>query len=151
MATTRTAVDAFLAQKRIGIVGVSRGGKKMGNGIYNELKTKGYQVFPINPNAETIDGQTCYPSVKDVPDGLDGVVIAVPPAKSEKVVHEAAEAGIRHIWLQQGSQSEAAVRFCEEQGINVVAGECLLMFAEPVATFHKIHRWLWGLFGKLPK
>jgi predicted CoA-binding protein len=149
--TSRKAVDDFLSQKRLGVVGVSRGGKKFGNTIYKELQTKGYQVVPINPHADTIDGQPCYPNVQAVPEPLDGIVVTVKPAETEKVVKEAAEAGIRHIWMQQGSESKTAIRFCEEQDIPVIAGECILMFAEPVATFHKFHRWLWGLFGKLPR
>lgn len=63
---------------------------------------------------------------------------------------EAAECGIRRIWMQQGAESAEAVGFCERAGIPVVHGECILMFAEPPAWIHRAHRWLRGKFGKLP-
>jgi len=53
--------------------------------------------------------------------------------------------------MQQGSESDAAVRYCREHGINLVSGACILMFAEPAAFFHRAHRWVWRMLGKLPK
>ncbi len=78
-------------------------------------------------------------------------MLVVPPAETEKVVHEAAEVGIRRVWMQQGAESGVAIRFCEEHGIDVVHGECILMFAEPAEFYHRMHRWVWGLLGKLPE
>jgi predicted CoA-binding protein len=66
-------------------------------------------------------------------------------------VRDAAAAGIRRVWMQQGAESEAAIRFCAENGISAVHGECILMFAEPAAFYHRMHRWVWGLLGKLPR
>lgn len=54
----------------------------------------------------------------------EGVLIVVPPAETEKVVRDAAESGIRWVWMQQGAGSDEGVRFCRENGINVVHGEC---------------------------
>jgi len=81
---------------------------------------------------------------------VGGVLIVVPPAQAEKVVRAAHAAGIPRVWMQQGSESETAVRFCKENGIAEVHGECILMFAGKSA-FHKPHRWLWQLLGKAPK
>ena len=64
---------------------------------------------------------------------------------------DAAEAGIRHVWLQQGAESPYVASLCSELGLNAVLGECILMFAQPQKFFHKPHRWMWGLMGKLPK
>jgi predicted CoA-binding protein len=148
---SKAAVKDFLDQKTLAVVGVSRNGQKFGNTAYNELKTKGYRVIPINPQAEVIEGDLCYPSLSAVPDPVDGVLIVVPPAETEKVVREAEAAGIPRVWMQQGAESQAAIEFCEEEGIKVVHGECILMFAEPTAFGHRLHRWVWGLLGKLPQ
>ena len=78
-------------------------------------------------------------------------MIVVPPAQTEAVVRAAAEAGIKRVWMQQGSQSPEAIRFCEEHGISVVRRECILMFTEPVTSIHRVHRGLWRLLGKLPR
>jgi predicted CoA-binding protein len=149
--TARRDVDAFLERRKLAIVGVSRSGQGFGNSAYKELKTKGYQIYPVHPEADMIDGERCYPSLKALPEPVEGLLIVLPPQETEKVVQEAAEAGIRHVWMQQGAESVAAIRFCEEQGINAVHGECVLMFAEPTAFFHRMHRCVWGLLGRLPE
>jgi predicted CoA-binding protein len=149
--TTKAAVDDFLSQRTLAVVGVSRDGKKFGNTIYKELRLKGYTVFPVNPNSESIMGERCYPSLSALPATVGGAVIVVPPVQTEQVVRDAAAAGIRHVWMQRGAESELAIRFCEKNDINAVHGECILMFAEPAAFYHRIHRWFWKLLGKLPR
>jgi len=81
----------------------------------------------------------------------DGGSSGLKPAQAEQVVRDAAAAGIRRVWLQQGAESATAIRFCEEHGISAVHGECILMFAEPAAFSHRAHRWVWKLLGKLPR
>ena len=148
--TTRTAIDDFLAQPTLAIVGVSRQGGKFGNMALKELRSKEYQVFPVHPQAETLEGQPCYPSLDALPEPVGGLLIVVPPEETEKVVRQAAAAGIQRVWMQQGAESEEAIRYCQEQGMRTVHGECIMMFAEPVGFGHKMHRWVWGLLGKLP-
>jgi hypothetical protein len=147
---SKKTVEEFLAQKKIAVVGVSRKKTKFGNAIYRELKQKGYIVFPINPNIKEYDGVVCYPDLYSLPEKIDAVVINVLPAQAEKVVKEAKETGVNKVWLQQGSQSENAVKYCEENGIVCVSNECILMFAQPSAFIHRAHKWVWGVFGKLP-
>jgi len=147
---SKKIVEDFIAQKKIAVVGVSRKKTKFGNAIYKELKQKGYNVFPVNPHITTFEGDACYPDLHSLPEKVDAVIINVPPAQTEKVVREAKQAGINKVWLQQGSQSEAALKFCEENGIDCVSNECILMFAQPSAFIHRAHRWIWGVLGKLP-
>jgi hypothetical protein len=147
---SKAVVEDFISQKALAIVGVSRGGQKFGNMAYRELKAKGYQLYPIHPSAETLEGDRAYPDFKSLPEKVGGVLVIVPPAQTEKVVREAAETGILRVWMQQGSESKAAIQFCKENGIAEVYGECILMFAGK-SFFHKPHRWVWGLLGKLPK
>jgi len=148
--TSKKLVEEFMLQKKIAVVGVSRKKTKFGNAIYKELKQKGYQVFPINPNMQTFEGDPCYPDLLSLPEKVDAVVINVPPAQTEKVVREAKEAEINKVWLQQGSQSKDAIKFCEENGIDYVTNECILMFVQPSAFIHRAHKWVWGVLGKLP-
>lgn len=147
---SKKSVEDFIAQKKIAVVGVSRKKTKFGNAIYKELKQKGYDVFPINPHIAVFEGDACYPDLLSLPEKVDAVIINVPPAQTEKVVGEAKQAGINKVWLQQGSQSETAVKFCEENGIDCVSNECILMFAQPSAFIHRAHKWIWGVLGKLP-
>lgn len=143
-------IDDFLSQKKLAVVGVSRKKEKFGNTIFRELKKKEYRVFPVNASADTIEGEQCYTDLKSLPEPVGGAVIVVPPEKTVQVVQDAKEAGITRIWMQYGAQSETAVNFCKDNNITVVANECILMFAEPVGFFHKIHRGIWKLIGLYP-
>jgi len=147
----KASIEDFLDQKKIVVVGASRNRKKFGNAIFRELKSKGYQVFPVNPNATTIDNVPCYPSIKEVPEAADAVVLIVPPSVTEQVVLEVIQANIRRVWMQPGCESIRAVKLCRERGINVVYGECLLMFLEPAALIHRMHRCVKRLLGRLPR
>lgn len=149
--TRKLDVDQFLSQKKLAVVGVSRQKTKFGSNIYHELKKKGFRVFPINPHMETFAGERCYPDLKSLPEPVDGAVLAVPPAQTEQVVKDAAAANVPLIWMQQGSESKTAIQFCKERNITVVSGECILLYAEPVGSIHKFHRWLKKLFGRMPK
>ena len=149
--TSKAAVEGFLAQRTIALVGASRDPKAFSSGAYKELTEKGYRLILVNPKADTVMGQPCYPSLRDLPESVGAALIMVAPAQAEAVVRDAAAAGIKHVWMQQGAESAAAVKFCQENGISEVHGECILMFAQPQKFYHKPHRWLWGMLGKLPK
>lgn len=149
--TTKKEVAYFLNNKAIAVVGVSRNKKKFGYIVYKHLLDRRYNTIPINPNISEVDGAACYSNLSSVNKKIDGVVLVVPPSQSERVVKEAAGLGIISIWFQQGSSSNEAINYCNEKGISFVSGECILMFIEPVESIHKFHRWLWKIFGKLPK
>jgi predicted CoA-binding protein len=78
--TSRAVVEEFLAQRTLAVVGASRDDKKFGNKVYKDLIRKGYKTYPVNPNAEEIEGQPCYPDLTALPEAVDGLVFVVPPA-----------------------------------------------------------------------
>lgn len=147
---TRAHIEDFLGQKTFAVVGVSRTGKKFGNALYRSLREKGYRLIPVHPAAESLEGDRCAPDLHHLPTAADGLVLVVPPAETERLVREAHAVGIRRIWMQQGAESPEAVGFCREHGMTVIAGECLLMFAEPAEWIHRAHRWVWKRLDKLP-
>ncbi len=147
--SSKALIDDFLAQPALAVAGVSRNGRKFGNMALKGLREKGYRVFAVNPHGGEIAGERCYARLADLPESVGGVLIAVPRSQCESVVREAAAAGIRRVWIQQGSESPEALRFCEENGISAVARECIFMFADP-RGIHKFHRFIWGVLGKLP-
>jgi len=125
--TSREGIDRFLSQKTIAVVGVSANRAKYGNIVFRNLKKKGYIVFAVNPNARTVEGNPCYPDLKSLPEPVDAVLLVVPPIRTEVVVQEAVELGIRHLWMQPGAESEEAIRRGEAGGANVVHGVCILI------------------------
>jgi uncharacterized protein len=147
----KASVEAFVGQKTLALVGVSRSGKKFGNSVLKELTAKGYTVYPVHPAGGTIDGVRVYADFKALPETPGGVVVVVPPEQTTQVVRDAREAGITRVWMQQGAESAAAIDYCRDYGLDAVHGECILMFASPSAWHHKTHRWIKGVLGKLPR
>jgi predicted CoA-binding protein len=144
-------IQGFVAEKTLAVAGLSRDEKSFSAATAKELKTKGYTLYPVNPNATTIGGEKCYPSLAALPGKVGGVLVFTPPSQTEKVVREAVAAGIRRIWIQQGAQSEAALRFCADNKLPAVSKQCILMFVEPVSSIHALHRWVKKLFGGMPR
>lgn len=122
------AFDDFLNKSnRMAVVGASREKEKFGYKIYAVLKKQGFVVYPINPKADSIDGDKCYASLSDLPEKPDVVITVVPPKITEQVVVEAARLGIKKIWMQPGSESEKAIAFCKEKGMEVIANVCFIV------------------------
>jgi hypothetical protein len=152
MSTFNTLAQDFLAQKRIAVVGVSRSQQDAANLIYKTLRSKGYQVFAVNPNAEAVEGDPCYPNLHAIPGGVDGVVISTKPALVEGIVRDAKQAGVTRVWMHDntfmpGSSSEAAAQYGRDNGITVIAAGCPLMFFD---FGHKCMKWMMGVMGRLP-
>jgi predicted CoA-binding protein len=147
--TTQASVESFLAQKTLANTGVSRTGKGFGNAVIKDLTGKGYEMHPVHPEVDEVGGVRCFRTIAELPNDVGGLVLVVPPEQTEKLVREVKDAGIQRVWMQQGAESAEAIRFCEENGIDVVHGECVMMFAQPTGV-HRFHRWVNGVFGKLP-
>jgi predicted CoA-binding protein len=149
-------VDDFLAQKIIAVAGVSRESRgEAANHIYLKLKNSRYTVFSVNPNAGEVEGDTCYPDLKSLPQKPDGVVISTRPEVSGEVVRECADLGISRVWMHRsfgpGSVSEKATQFCQDNNIMVIAGACPMMYGKPVDFAHKVMHWLLRVLKKLPQ
>jgi uncharacterized protein len=147
---SRQVIDDFLAQKTLALVGVSRNGAGFGHAVRKELTAKGYQLLLVHPEADSIAGQPCARSLKDVAARVGGVVCVTPPASTTRIVEEAAAAGITRVWMQQGAASPEAIDYCRQHGLAAVHGECILMFAEPSMWLHRFHRGINRMIGKLP-
>ena len=150
-------VNDFLAQKRIAVAGVSRNRSDhpVGNLIYQRLKKTGHDVFAVNPNMQTFEGDRCYPDVPSIPGGVDGVVIITRPEVTERIVHDCDQAGVRRVWMHQSlakgsSVSPKAVEYCHQHQISVIAGACPMMYGAGVDFGHTCMRWILKLTGGLP-
>ena len=157
MLSLKEKVQDFLSQKRIAVAGVSRNPEKgaAANAIYKKLKGCGYQVFAVNPQAETVEGDKCYHDLKSIPEGIDGVVIVTPSDEVENMVKQCIETGVSRVWMHRsfgtGSVSNDAVKLCEENKITVIGGACPLMFLQPVDFGHKMIKGILRFTGGLPK
>lgn len=109
------------------VVGASNDTTKFGNKVMNDLNSKHFKIIPINPHEERILEYKAYPTLSDVPLKVDFVVFVVPPKITLKVLEEAKELGIKKVWMQPGSESDAAIKFCEENNIDCIHDACVML------------------------
>jgi predicted CoA-binding protein len=154
MPTLEEAALRFLSNRRIAVAGVSRNSDMAANTIYRKLRSAGYRVFAVNPNAESVEGDRCFPDLKSIGEPVDAVVIATHPSAAEAVVRESAAAGARAVWIHRsiggGSLDQNAVRVASELGLETIPGSCPMMFCAPVDGGHRCMRWIFHLIGREP-
>jgi uncharacterized protein len=152
---TPAQVSDFLKAKNIAIAGVSRDSHQPANCIYRKLKSAGYEVSAINPNASEVEGDVCYRDLHSVPIPIDAVMVATHPNATPQVARECADLGIKKVWLHrsfgEGSVSPEAIQVCKESGVDFIVGGCPMMYCEPVDFGHRCMRWMLKLTHKLPE
>jgi hypothetical protein len=155
MLTMEQAATDFLAGKRVAVTGVSRNAAGHGsNLVYQRLRERGYQVYAVNPNADQVEGDTCYHDLKSIPGPIDRVVIGTRPEHANGTIHECVELGIPQVWMHRsfgaGSVSDEATVYGRRHGVRVIDGGCPLMFEPTADGGHKVIRFFCSLTGAVP-
>lgn len=156
MQPIKNAASEFLAHKRVAVTGVSRKPTSHGsNVVYQRLRERDYEVFPVNPNAEQVEGDPCFHDLRSIPGGVDWVVIATRPDRAQATMEECAELGITRVWMHRapgaGSVSKEATDWGRAHGMTVIDGGCPLMFEPTSDPGHKVMRWVFSLTGNVPR
>ena len=99
---SRASIDRFLRSERLAFVGASRNQKEFSNSIYREFRRRGYQLFPVNPHTDEVEGDRCYRSIAELPE-VDGAMVMVPADSAAEVVEQCAARGIERVWLHRGA------------------------------------------------
>ena len=147
---TLKQIEEFIASEPIAMAGVSRNPKKFGFAAFRELKEKGMNIIPVNPNAAEIHGVKVFPDIKSLPDDVRGLIIMTSRQKTAGIIKEAREKGIRQIWIQQMAESSEALKELEGSGINYITKECILMHYKPHGI-HRFHSAIRKFFRSFPK
>lgn len=113
----------------VAVVGATDSPYKYGSVIYRDLKAKGFEVFPVNPNRATVDGDPAFASLADLPVTPTVVNIVVPPQETLAVLESCVALGLDNIWLQPGAENEEALAYLEEHGLNYLARACIMVQA----------------------
>ena len=146
-------IQEFLDAKEIAIAGASTNKDNFGLSLMKELTKSGVQVYPVNPGYDEIEGIACVDSVKELPEKVESVILAVPPALTEEIVQQCVGTSVKRVWMirgvGRGAYSEKALQICTENDIEVVYGFCPMMFFGK--GFHKFHLWMRKNFSKLPE
>jgi predicted CoA-binding protein len=156
MPTIKQAAAEFLAGKRVAVTGVSRTPQGHGsNVVYQRLRQRGYTVFSVNPGADQVEGDICYPDPTSIPGGVDWVVIGTRPQTAEAAIRECADLGITRVWMHRGpgagSVSPSAAEYGRRHGITVIEGGCPCMFGPTADPGHKAMRFVYTLTGSVPR
>lgn len=142
-----STIDTIATSKHLAVVGVSD--KSFGGIIYKTLKKNGYSVYPVHPTRESFDGDRCFTSVRNLPPHVKSAILAVSPEAADRVVDDAALAGMTHLWFQQGKDFSGPAAKAQARGIQTVSRKCILMYAQPVSGIHSVHRLVVRVFGRL--
>jgi uncharacterized protein len=149
------AIENFLAQKRIAMVGVSREPRSFSVSLFQELCRRGYDIVPVNPKTPNVLGRPCFARVQDIQPPVDAALVMTPPEITEKIVADCAQAGIRRVWLHRatgkGSVSPRAVEFCRAHAIEVIPGQCPFMFLPNAGGVHRFHAFIRKITGRYPR
>ncbi len=128
MTDTRARIERFLGGEAFAVAGASNDRGKFGNKVLRSYLQAGRRVYALHPSAEEIEGQPVFRRLADLPEPVHGLSLVTPAPVTERLVEEAAAAGIRRLWMQPGAESAAAIARAEELGLEVLArGPCLLV------------------------
>jgi predicted CoA-binding protein len=120
-------IKDFMTRKKFAVVGATDNPEKNGNRIFKNLKNRGYEVYPVNPKLDEIEGSKVYHTLSDIPEKVDVVDFVVPPPVTEEILKECKKLGLTRIWLQPGAESEQAIQYCVDNGMKVLHDVCVMM------------------------
>ncbi len=136
----KESMEKFFTPKTVALVGASATPGKIGNSILDRLVNYDFKgkVYPINPKADKIFGQKCYPSVDAIPGSVDLVVIAVNLSTTSRVLEDCAKKGVHSVVIVSGGGKELGgqraayeselKRLSEKHKIRVIGPNCIGIF-----------------------
>lgn len=128
MALIQDQIQTFFLSPAFAVAGASSNRQKYGNKVLRCYLQNNKKTYPINPRATEIEGIPCLDSIDQLPPEVQSLSIITPPAITEEIVKAAIKKGIKNIWMQPGAESEAAIQYCHQHNVNVIAhGPCVLI------------------------
>ena len=106
--------------KSVAIIGASNNRNKFGNKAVRAFLQQGYEVFPVNPQEETIEGLRAFKSIAEVPVRPQMISVYLPPRILLKVLPDIAAKGCDELWLNPGTESDEVLAEAERLGLNVI-------------------------------
>jgi predicted CoA-binding protein len=118
--------DILTSVRTIAVLGASPRRERPSHGVMDYLQRRGYRTIPVNPNAAgaTINGETVYARLADVPEPIDMVDVFRRSEMAGGVVDEAIAVSAKVVWLQLGVRDDDAAARAEAHGLKVVMNRC---------------------------
>ena len=128
MSDASERIRDFLAGEVYAVVGASNDRSKYGNKVLRCYLQNRRRPIPVNPRERVIEAIPAVADLGSLPEKVHGASIITPPDVTERIVEEAAAAGVKRLWMQPGAESARAIRRAEELGLSLIAGgPCLLV------------------------
>jgi hypothetical protein len=144
-------INNIVSSKKLALAGLSRNPKSFSRMVFKDMKQKGFEVLPINPNSGIIDETYCYKTINDIPEGTENLLIMTAKAHTDEILKTAINKGFKNIWIQQGSETKNSELIASDlKFTNLVTKQCIFMFNNP-SGIHKFHKSINKFFGLLPK
>lgn len=119
-------IREILAQvRRIAVVGLSPDPERPSNRAARGMYEAGYEIIPVNPNADRVLGLKAFDDLKYVSHTINMVTVFRQPKHVPSIVELCIEKGVRNLWLQEGVIHEKAAREAADKGIHVVMDRCM--------------------------
>ncbi len=148
-------IEDFLKVRRIAVVGASRNEKEYSAQLYNRLEQLDYDVVPVNPNVESINGKRCFSSIKEIDPPPDGAILILPESEIKKSISECLDSDIKFIWLRTKVSDDTLgneiLDLLKRNEVALIRGECPFMFLPESEWFHRLHCSINKMIGVYPK
>lgn len=138
-------VNKFWMKKHLALFGLSRDPKKISRQVYHLLVRKEYKIYPINPNVDQIDSISCYRSLGDIKQRLDGAVVITNPKISIEIAKQCKKKGINDLWFQLDTMDDTVRAYLDENRMNYI-NSCALLHHKEAGFPHTLHRFFYRLF-----
>lgn len=113
-------IEKTMKMKNWAVVGATTKKNRFGYKIVKKLNENDYNVFPVNPKFEEVDGLKCYPDLSSIEAQIDVVDMVINPKHGINVMEEINKLGIKYVWLQPGTRSQEIRDFAAENDIELV-------------------------------
>lgn len=148
---TQQQIDQFVGGQTIAIAGASRNPKSFSADVVKHLTKQNYKLWLVNPNFGTEEAASRKTSaIMHLPDDVNHLLVLTPATETASIVQQAADKGIKNIWIQQHSETSESIQIAQQKGINLIHHQCIFMFTKPTGM-HKLHRSIIKIFGGMPK
>jgi len=109
-----------MSKPTVAIIGASADQSKFSNKAIHAHLRAGYDVYPVNPKEQMIEGLTCYKSIIEIPVALDRVSLYLPPAVGIKILDDISEKGCQELWVNPGAESPELIEKARGLGLNAI-------------------------------
>jgi len=120
-------IETMLSLKNWAVVGATQNKAKFGYKVMKRLMDYDYNVYPVNPSYDEIDGLKCYKSLIEIDGHIDVVNMIVNPKLGLQFLEEATQKGIKYIWCQPGAENEELIEKAKEKGLIIAPNSCVLV------------------------